>query len=200
MKRGGSDNLPAVTFHANTADMRSVHRAPASRRLRVVCWRDHLTAMLFGQRGPEIAASEPTGADRRRAPRIERNSTARLFILPSGRLSRPIDATVVDYSEGGVGLICDTNLLVGQRYIIREPFLTRKASSLYTVVRSDNRGDGTYGIGLRLDGTLVDEHEPPDEMPAEPERKRTPSDRVRTRALLFTFAMLATARMLQLLL
>jgi hypothetical protein len=168
-----------------------------------------VTAMLFGQPGPEIAASEPTGAERRRAPRIERQSTARLFILPSGRLSRPIDATVVDYSEGGVGLVCETNLLVGQRYIIREPFLTRKASSLYTVVRSDNRGDGTYGIGLRLDGTLVDALEPPaEETPLEPEAdertadERTAAERVRTqtRALLVTFGVLAAARVIELLL
>jgi hypothetical protein len=120
-----------------------------------------------------VAANEsqrvdPKGAERRRAPRFPHRSTARLFMLPAGRLSKPIDVTVVDYSEGGIGLVSVDNLLVGQMYVVREPFLTKHSSSLYTVVRSDARGDGTYSVGLLLSNTLEDKYELPEADWAEP--------------------------------
>ena len=138
---------------------------------------------------------EPTGAERRRAPRFPHRSTAQLFMLPAGRLSTPIDVSVVDYSEGGIGLICVDNLLVGQTYIVREPFLTQGSSSMYTVVRSDNRGDGTFSIGLLRVNTLKDEFDQPEEGPA-----KRPSMRANTRALLITFSFVAVGKIFDLLL
>lgn len=96
----------------------------------------------------------------RAAPRTRRQSTAQLLLHPAGRHPHPIDVTVVDYSATGIGIIHTEGLLIGQRFVVREPHVTRDNTCLFTVVRSDRRTDGTYSIGLHVSNTLAGEHDP----------------------------------------
>ena len=98
--------------------------------------------------------------ENRRAPRFTRKSRAQLLLYPSGRHPHPIDVAVVDYSVTGIGIIHHEGLLVGQKFVVREPHVTHGNTCLFTVVRSDRRPDGKYSIGLHVGNTLQDELEP----------------------------------------
>ena len=98
--------------------------------------------------------------ENRRAPRFSRKSRAQLLLFPSGRHPHPIDVTVVDYSVTGIGILHNEGLLVGQKFIVREPHVTNGNTCLFTVVRSDPRPDGTYSIGLHVGNSLDDDLAP----------------------------------------
>jgi hypothetical protein len=102
-------------------------------------------------------AEAKSGYDQRGAPRIRRQSQAQLFLYPYGRHPHPIDVTVVDYSATGIGIVHEEGLLVGQRFIVHEPHVTRDNTCIFTVVRSDPRPDGAFSIGLHVGNKLCDE-------------------------------------------
>jgi hypothetical protein len=104
--------------------------------------------------------TRPTSIESRAAPRTRRQSHAQLLLYPAGRHPHPFDVTVVDYSATGIGIVHDEGLLIGQRFIVREPYVTKGNTCLFTVVRSDHRADGTYSIGLHVSNTLKEEHDP----------------------------------------
>ena len=115
------------------------------------------------------AVARPPGSiENRQAPRIRRKSRAQLLLFPSGRHPHPIDVTVVDYSATGIGIVHSEGLLVGQKFIVREPHVTEGNTCLFTVVRSDRRPDGTYSIGLHIGNSLTDELEPMVAIPPAP--------------------------------
>jgi hypothetical protein len=100
------------------------------------------------------------GANLRRAARVKRKSRAQLLLYPSGRHPHPIDVTIVDYSATGIGVVHTVGLLVGQKFIVREPHVTRDNTCLYTVVRSEPMPDGRFSIGMHIGNSLADEHDP----------------------------------------
>ena len=106
------------------------------------------------------SAAHVVGIDHRRAPRIRRKSRAQLLLYPSGRHPHPIDVTIVDFSATGIGIVHNEGLLIGQKFIVREPHVTQGNTCLFTVVRSEKRPDGTYSIGLHVGNSLADELEP----------------------------------------
>ena len=133
-------------------------------------------SILFarGQSGSSPAAAgsahppAPRGTENRRAPRTRRKSRAQLLLFPSGRHPHPIDVTVVDYSATGIGVVHSEGLLVGQKFIVREPHVTEGNTCLFTVVRSEKLPDGSYSIGLHVGNTLADELEPMVQIPPAP--------------------------------
>jgi hypothetical protein len=108
---------------------------------------------------PEPIAPPKSGVELRQAPRYRRQSRAQLILWPAGPRVSPIDVEVVDFSATGLGIAHDDPLLIGQMYIVREPWLTSGSSCLYTIVRSDRRPDGRFSIGLHVSNTLVDDLE-----------------------------------------
>jgi hypothetical protein len=107
-------------------------------------------------------------ADNRLAPRLPRASSAQLLQYPAGRHQHPISVQVTDYSKTGIGVIHHEGLLIGRKFVVREPHVTDGKTCLFTVVRCDPRGDGTYSIGLHVGNTLGNEHDPLLEIPAAP--------------------------------
>ena len=99
------------------------------------------------------------GYEPRNTPRFARDSRAQLLIHPAGRHSHPIDVTVIDYSKTGIGVLHSEGLLLGQTFIVREPFVTHNGTCIYTVVRSERRPDGMFSIGLHVQNTFADELE-----------------------------------------
>ncbi|HYO09353.1 MAG TPA: hypothetical protein VER17_10310 [Tepidisphaeraceae bacterium] len=112
----------------------------------------------------------PQGAEKRRAPRFRRNSDAQLLLWPAGPRTLPIDVKVSDYSSTGLGVVHDETLLIGQVYVVREPFVTDGTSCMYTVARSDRRPDGRFSIGLHKCNTLEDDLEPKEDHVTPPSR------------------------------
>jgi len=98
--------------------------------------------------------------ERRAGARTRYDATAQLLPYPPGRHVHPIDITVTDFSENGIGAVHNEGLLVGQTFIVREPQVTRDRTCLYQVVRSDKRSDGRYTIGLVAMKPLEDEWAP----------------------------------------
>jgi hypothetical protein len=94
--------------------------------------------------------SEPSGAERRRAPRFKRESNAQLIVWPASTRTAPITVRLVDYSRTGVGLLHDEAILIGQKFVLREPFVTRDSTCIYTVARCQKRHDGHFIIGLHV--------------------------------------------------
>ena len=109
---------------------------------------------------PAAAAPDTRRVEYRRAPRVRRKSHAQLLLYPAGRHPHPIDVTVVDYSATGIGIIHSEGLLVGQKFIVREPHVTEGKTCLFTVVRSEPRADGTFSIGMHIGNSLSDDHDP----------------------------------------
>jgi hypothetical protein len=109
---------------------------------------------------PPSPPKSPDTTDLRRAKRVKRKSRAQLLLYPSGRHPHPIDVTVIDYSATGIGIVHTEGLLVGQKFIVREPYVTRDNTCLFTVVRSEPRPDGTFSIGMHIGNSLADEHDP----------------------------------------
>jgi hypothetical protein len=97
------------------------------------------------------------GGEKRAVPRTHRRSRAQLIPYPGGRHPHPIEVEVVDYSAIGIGILHTEGLLVGQAFIVREPFLTQDKTCIYRVIRSDRRDDDTFSIGLHVHNTMVDE-------------------------------------------
>lgn len=125
--------------------------------------------------------------DHRAAPRQPRQSTAQLLHYPSGRHPHPIDVQVTDYSKTGIGIIHHEGLLVGKKFVVREPHVTDGNTCLFTVVRSDPRPDGTFSIGLHVGNSLADEHHPLLELPPAPGIARS------SKILYVTFALVGVA-------
>lgn len=119
-----------------------------------------LSAMSRAQEESPIASPVAQhGYEPRNAPRFARDSRAQLLIHPAGRHSHPIDVTVTDYSKTGIGVLHSEGLLMGQTFIVREPFVTHNGTCIYTVVRSERRPDGMFSIGLHVQNTFADELE-----------------------------------------
>ena len=55
---------------------------------------------------------------------------------------------MLDYSSTGVGVVHDQAILIGQKFILREPFVTKNSTCLYAVARCDKRDDGRFIVGL----------------------------------------------------
>jgi hypothetical protein len=104
--------------------------------------------------------------ERRASARTRYDATAQLLPYPPGRHMHPIDITITDFSETGIGAVHSEGLLVGQTFIVREPQVTRDRTCLYQVVRSDKRPDGHYTIGLVAMKPLEDEWAPFTQPPA----------------------------------
>jgi hypothetical protein len=108
-------------------------------------------------------ASPPRGIEKRQATRVPRHSRAQLIFWPANSRIAPIEVEVVDYSTTGIGLLHTEGFPPGQKFIVREPFVTGGSTCIYTVVRSDPRKDGMYSIGLHIGNTMIDDLEKPEE-------------------------------------
>ena len=106
------------------------------------------------------ARTKKRSADNRAARRLRRMSTAQLLNYPAGRHQHPIEVQVTDYSATGIGVIHSEGLLIGRKFVVREPHVTDGNTCLFTVVRSDPRPDGTFSIGLHVGNSLGNEHDP----------------------------------------
>ena len=127
------------------------------------------------------------GWENRVATRLPRSSTAQLLHYPGGRHQHPIDVQVIDYSATGIGVIHHEGLLVGTKFVVREPHVTDGNTCLFTVVRSDPRPDGTFSIGLHVGNSLGNEHDPLLELPRAPGISRG------SKLLFLVFALLGVA-------
>src|SRR5262245_33950588 len=105
-------------------------------------------AALSAQPGESTAPQAKDYGDRRRAPRIRRDSKAQLLFWPATTRTAPIDVQLVDYSSTGVGVLNHEAIIIGQKFVLREPFVTHGSTCLYTVARCSKRDDGYYIIGL----------------------------------------------------
>ena len=117
----------------------------------------------------QAAARAPAKpADHRAAPRMPRTSSAQLLSYPAARHQNPIDVRVVDYSATGIGVIHNEGLILGRKFVVREPHVTDGNTCLFTVVRCDPRPDGTFSIGLHVGNSLGNEHAEMLEIPRAP--------------------------------
>jgi len=121
-----------------------------------------------GGRGDAAHNGHQTSSDNRVAPRLPRLSTATLLNYPAGRHQHPIEVQVTDYSATGIGVIHSEGLLIGRRFVVREPHVTKRNTCIFTVVRSDPRPDGSFSIGLHIGNSLGNEHDPLLEIPPAP--------------------------------
>lgn len=88
------------------------------------------------------------GSERRRATRFPVNSQAELIRVPSSSRAAPIKVKVKDISATGVGITHTEPLPIGEKYVVKEPTISRRERVLFTVVRADHIGDNNYSIGL----------------------------------------------------
>ena len=137
--------------------------------------------------GDGAGAALGSGWENRAAIRLPRSSTAQLLHYPAGRHQHPIDVQVIDYSATGIGIIHSEGLLVGKKFVVREPHVTDGNTCLFTVVRSDPRADGTFSIGLHVGNSLGNEHDPLLDIPRAPGISRG------SKLLFVTFALLGLA-------
>jgi len=93
--------------------------------------------------------------DCRAVPRTVHKSQARLTLCPAPRRPVPIEVTVEEYSETGIGIIHSNPLPIGQTYVVEEPAITSGGSQLYTVVRAEPQPP-EWRIGLSKASTLAD--------------------------------------------
>jgi hypothetical protein len=108
-----------------------------------------------------VSTSETKIDDRRAAPRFPYDSVAQLVLCPPSRRRKRTNVTIKDYSTTGIGITHHQPLPLGQTYIVIAPYITRGGSTLYTVVRCDQKPDGSYSIGLHISHAFRD---PMDEM------------------------------------
>jgi hypothetical protein len=120
------------------------------------------------RRSPAADSAGGGSINNRLAPRSPRLSTAQLLQYPAGRHQHPIEVQVIDYSATGIGVIHHEGLLIGRRFVVREPYVTKRNTCIFTVVRSDPRPDGTFSIGLHVGNSLGNEHTPLLEIPPAP--------------------------------
>ena len=78
------------------------------------------------------------------------------MVVPSSSRTAPIKVKVKDISATGVGIVHNEPLPLGQKYVVKEPTISKRKSVLFTVVRADPIGDNSYIIGLH-DSHLVGE-------------------------------------------
>ena len=104
---------------------------------------------------PAAAASRKKGRERRLATRFPLNSSAELIRVPSSSRAAPIKVKVKDVSATGVGVMYSEPLPLGEKYVVKEPTISRRKSVLFTVVRADQVGENNYSIGLH-DTHLMD--------------------------------------------
>jgi len=104
---------------------------------------------------PAAAARRKNGAERRLATRFPLNSSAELIRVPSSSRAAPIKVKVKDVSATGVGVMHSEPLPLGEKYVVKEPTISRRKSVLFTVVRADQVGENNYSIGLH-DSHLMD--------------------------------------------
>ncbi|MEA2707696.1 MAG: hypothetical protein QOF78_297 [Phycisphaerales bacterium] len=97
---------------------------------------------------PGSAGSPKKGKDRRLAQRFPLDSQAELVRCPSSSRTAPIKVKVKDISATGVGVLHTEPLPLGEKYVVKEPTISRRKSVLFTVVRSDQIGEANYSIGL----------------------------------------------------
>jgi hypothetical protein len=94
------------------------------------------------------AAPRKKGKERRLATRFPLNSHAELIRVPSSSRTAPIKVKVKDISATGVGITYTEPLPIGEKYVVKEPTISRRKSVLFTVVRADQIGENNYSIGL----------------------------------------------------
>jgi hypothetical protein len=100
---------------------------------------------------PDPAAAAPKmkkGQERRLATRYPVNSSAELIRVPSSSRAAPIKVKVKDISATGVGVTHSGPLPIGEKYVVKEPTISKRKSVLFTVVRADQIGENNYSIGL----------------------------------------------------
>jgi hypothetical protein len=100
-------------------------------------------------------AARKKGRERRLATRFPLNSSAELIRVPSSSRTAPIKVKVKDVSATGVGVMYSEPLPLGEKYVVKEPTISRRKSVLFTVVRADQVGENNYSIGLH-DTHLMD--------------------------------------------
>jgi hypothetical protein len=97
---------------------------------------------------PAAARPPKKGRDRRRAKRVPLDSHAELIRVPSSSRTAPIKVKVKDVSATGVGVMHSEPLPLGEKYVVKEPTISKRKSVLFTVVRADAVGENSYSIGL----------------------------------------------------
>jgi hypothetical protein len=106
-----------------------------------------LTALKESSLDP-AASGKPRGRDRRVAARKRVDSQGELYLCPASSRTAPLKVVVRDLSATGVGVVYSDPLPMGQKYVVKEPTVSRGKSVLYTVVRSEPLVAGGYAIGL----------------------------------------------------
>ena len=101
-----------------------------------------------GAAAAPAAAPRKKGAERRLATRFPLNSSAELIRVPSSSRTAPIKVKVKDVSATGVGVVHSEPLPLGEKYVVKEPTISRRKSVLFTVVRADQIDENNYSIGL----------------------------------------------------
>src|SRR4051812_13734172 len=96
-----------------------------------------------------------SGRDRRKFPRVPYASQAQLVLCPGGARSVGTPVEVVDFSRQGIGIRSSEALVLGAKYVVREPNVTTQGGSvIYTVVRAERLADGAWTIGLQVSNTV----------------------------------------------
>ncbi len=95
-----------------------------------------------------MITTKSKSSDRRRAERVPFNTPGELLVCPASSKTVPMKVTVKDASATGVGVIAEEPLPIGQKYVVKEPSLSKRPSVLFTVVRSHALGEGKYLAGL----------------------------------------------------
>ena len=96
------------------------------------------------------AQSAPTPANCRREKRFPRVKGDVIFPCVEGKLGPSIPASIVDLSDGGIGLTCLGDLPEGSHFVLRlEPPKGAPRLQLFEVVRA-RRAGGASTIGARF--------------------------------------------------
>ena len=99
-------------------------------------------------------ATKTRTSERRRAKRMPLNAPGELLVCPASSKTVAMRVTVKDVSATGVGVIAAEPLPIGQKYVVKEPTISRRQSVLFTVVRSHAIGDGQYLAGLHASNLM----------------------------------------------
>ena len=99
---------------------------------------------------------KPRGRDRRCAKREPLDTRGQLIRCPASSRTAPLDVQFSDQSATGVGIVHHEPLPVGQKYVVKEPSISRRKNVLFTVVRADKLDDARFSIGLHASHLLED--------------------------------------------
>jgi HD-like signal output (HDOD) protein len=95
--------------------------------------------------------AEPTGKDKRRAPRFSRGGALPLFPYINGQIGQVVRGQFRDASANGLGLVIPLSLAPGSQFVIRLPQKTGEPLPiLYTVVRCESKSPHEHRIGAEL--------------------------------------------------